>query len=812
MKTENIFAALLLAAAPAWAASPYQKPPKPVLDVLHAPQSPTAIINPSQDRLLLGTAVRQPPIAYVAQPMLKLAGQRINPRTRTQHGAIYFSAFELVSIPAGETSKVRLPEGLRAGMPSWSSDGKLAAFAVIADTATELWTLDAGAAVARRVEGVTLNPTLGYAFQWLPGLHQLLAKTVPAGLGPAPAQPETPPGPEVQEADGKKGPSSTYEARDTLKSAHDEALFDHYGASQLVLIDADDRKVEPLGKPDLYTRLAPAPSGKYLLTERVHRPYSYIATYRRFPSEAELWDFSGKLLRSVASSPLADSVPIWGVPAGPRDFEWAQNGYETLYWAEALDEGNWKNKVPFRDRLMALKAPFTGEPREVLRIPQRLTYIVWGEREDTVFINDEDTPGHWWHTYVADLRAPKPELRTLWSFSTDEKYKHPGWLVGRVNPDGRFQIRQEGDYFYTSGQGGSPEGDRPFLDKVHLGTGQGERLFRSERTAYESFAALLDPAAGKFLARRETPQEPPNYFVRTLKDKKPAEEGEAAWESSRRAVTTLPDPAPALRAIKKKLVKYKRADGLDLSFTLYLPPGYKEGQKLPAVLYAYPLDYADPKMAGQVAGSDQRFTQFYGASQLYYLLDGYAVIDNAQIPVVGDTDKMYDTYLEQLKAGAQAAVDKAVELGVDRERIGVTGHSHGALMTANLLIHTDLFQAGVARSGAYNRTLTAFGFQNERRLFWEAPEVYGTVSAFHHAHKLKKPLLLVHGLADANPGTTPMQSQFLFEAVRGNGGTVRLLMLPHENHGYTAMESVETVLAESLEWLRKYVKKESGAR
>ena len=377
-------------------------------------------------------------------------------------------------------------------------------------------------------------------------------------------------------------------------------------------------------------------------------------------------------------------------------------------------------------------------------------------------------------------------------------------------PNGVRVVLQDKDSIYLDGEGASPEGDRPFLDRLELTTLKTERLFRCDRVSYEQFYAWFDPNAGTFLTRRQSPNDPPNFFVRTLQDRVDAAEGEAVRASTLQAITHLPDPTPQLRAITKRLVTYKRADGVDLSFTLYLPPGYKEGTRLPAIVWAYPLDYADPKMAGQVTGSTQTFTTFGWPLHLFPLLEGYAIIDNPLMPVVGDANRIYDTYMEQLVAGAKAAVDKAVELGVvDRDRIGITGHSHGGLMTVNLLAHSDLFRAGVARSGAYNRSLTAFGFQNERRTLWEAPEVYTKVSPFFHADEIKYPLLLIHGEMDVNPGTVPLQSEKLFEAIRGNGGTARLVMLPFESHGYRAMESTEHVLYEMIAWFDKYVKNAS---
>lgn len=404
-----------------------------------------------------------------------------------------------------------------------------------------------------------------------------------------------------------------------------------------------------------------------------------------------------------------------------------------------------------------------------------------------------------------DVDNPTQKLRLLWDLSLDERYNDPGYPVSRQLANGSWVVRQEGEFIYLHGAGASPDGDRPFLDQLDLKTLETKRLFRSDKTCYERFLSFSGANTQTFITWRQSPSDPPNAFLRTLGGSVDAPAGEAAFSSTQIALTHIPDPTPAVRAIKKRLVRYKRADGLDLSFTLYTPPGYQEGTRVPTILYAYPLDYADAATAGQVSGSQQTFTQLRQYRLL--LLAGYAIIDNAAFPIIGDPKKAYDTYLEQLVADAKAAVDEAVRLGVaDPDRIGVTGHSHGALMTANLVAHSDLFRAGVATSGSYNKTLTPFGFQSERRSVWEAQDVYLKVSPFFSADKLKTPLLIVHGAEDANPGTTPLQASKLYEAIRGNGGTTRLVLLPHEPHWYTAMESNEQLVYEMLRWFDKYVK------
>jgi dipeptidyl aminopeptidase/acylaminoacyl peptidase len=615
-------------------------------------------------------------------------------------------------------------------------------------------------------------------------------------------------GPSIQETGSGQGESSTYETRDTLKDHHDEDLFDWYAASQVALVDATTLAVVRVGPAGNIAAVQPAPDGRHLLVVTLHKPYSYVTTHERFPREVQVWNISKPAAArstTIASIPLADRVPVKGVPTGPRGFAWRGTDPATLIWAEALDGGDWKATVPQRDKVMLQKAPFTAPAVEIARTEQRFTGFAWTEKRDVALLREYDENRRWRRTSLMDVDHPERAPRVLWDLSTDEKYADPGSPVYRQQADGRVLIRVQGDAIFLAGFGASPDGDRPFLDRLELTTRQSERLFRSERDAFEHFVAFTGQDERQFVTWHQSATSPPNAWLRTLGTAASAPAGEAAFASTHAAVTHIVDPTPAVRAIGKRLVTYKRADGVDLSFTLYTPPGYVEGTRLPTILYAYPLDFAEASQAGQVSGSQATFTHLRQYQLL--LLAGYAIIDRASFPVVGDPRKAYDTYLEQLVADARAAVDEAVRLGVaDPERIGVTGHSHGALMTVNLLAHSDLFRAGVATSGSYNKTLTPFGFQNERRSVWEAPEVYAKVSPFFAADKLKLPILIMHGEDDANPGTTPLQSVKLYEAVRGNGGTARLVMLPHEPHWYSAMESQEQQIYEMVRWFDLYVK------
>jgi dipeptidyl aminopeptidase/acylaminoacyl peptidase len=447
-----------------------------------------------------------------------------------------------------------------------------------------------------------------------------------------------------------------------------------------------------------------------------------------------------------------------------------------------------------------------GEPTEIARTEQRFVGFDWSAKRGTALLREYDENKHWQRTFLVDVDHPVAKPPIVWDLSSDERYKDPGQPAYDPLPNGQWVMRMEGDTIFLAGQGASTEGDRPFLDRFDLKTRASERLFRSDKTALEYFLRFPSASSRSFLTWRQSPKEPPNAMLRTFgKAQASAATGEAKVVSTLRAVTHIPDPTPAVRGVRQRLVKYKRQDGTQLSFTLLTPPGYQEGTRIPAILYAYPLDYATASTAGQISGSEQEFMRLDDYRLL--LLSGYAIIDNAAFPIVGDPMKAYDTYLEQLVDDARAAVDTAVDTGVvDRDRIGVTGHSHGALMTANLIAHTDFFRAGVATSGSYNKTLTPFGFQNERRSVWKGQDVYLKVSPFFFADKIKLPLLIMHGADDANPGTTPLQGVKLYEAIRGNGGTARLVMLPHEPHWYTAMESNEQLAYEELRWFDKYVK------
>ena len=735
--------------------------------------------------------------------MLRLAGLRIDPRTNGLHLAPASFAITLVRLADGVKIPVSLPANARAGSLRWSDDGKQFAFSNTTERGIELWIGDAASGKTRKIEGVKLNGVLGDPVDWLPDNRTLVVKAVADGRGAAPQEPQVPVGPSVQESLGKAGPVPTFE--DMLKSPHDEDLFEYYATAQLIKIDAATSGVARIGQPGLLESVIPSPDGKDLLVTRLHRPFSYLHPAREFPQEVEIWNAGGALIYKAASLPLPARVPLGGVQTGPRQFRWIASEPATLMWVEALDGGNPKEKATYRDRLLAIKAPFKGSPAEFFKTEQRFTGIQFGN--DFALVEDYDRNTRILRTLEIDPSKPQSEAKLIWSRNQQDRYKDPGRPVERRFSGGRgpgaffpgsvgggeSTLLQSGDSILLIGQGASAQGDRPFLDRFNLATRQSERLFHCGANDYETVEAVLDEGGTRFITRRESPTEPPNFYLHD--------------GNSEKALTDFKDPAPQLRRIKKELVTYQRPDGVPLSFTLYLPPDYKPGTRLPAVVWAYPREYNDAATASQVSGSLQRFTTLTGYSELFFLLEGYAVLDDAAMPVIGTPETVNNTYVEQIVADAKAAIDKAAEMGVvDPNRVGVGGHSYGAFMTANLLAHSNLFRAGIAESGAYNRTLTPFGFQSERRSFWEAPDVYLKMSPFLLADKIKVPVLMIHGEADDNSGTFPIQSERMYEAIRGNGGTVRLVFLPAEAHGYRAKETIEHVLWEKSRWFDKYVK------
>ena len=787
----------LALASPASAQDGYRNPPPAITAMLDADPTPSLALSPKRDWFVLMDRRGLPSIREVAEPHLKLGGSRINPNTNGAASTGGFEGLSLRKLQGDQVVTVRVPSGGRLSGPSWAPDGKKFVFTQTTDQGIALYLADTTGAV-RQLHGPTLNGTHGAPCQWLDGGTELLCAAVPAGRGAAPAAPVAPAGPVIQESQGRTAPERTYQ--DLLTSPHDEALFAHFFTTQNVIVNIDGR-ITTIGQPGLTVSLNPSPDGQWFIAETIREPFSYQVPWSRFPSRTAIWDRTGREVRLLKDSPVVEVQPVarGAVVPGPRSWRWRGDVAATLMWTEALDQGDPKASVPKRDRILALDAPFTSEPVTFMETEWRAGGVSWG-RADFALMTESWAPTRKMRTWIINPSAPSSAPRLLWERSQDDAYGNPGSPMMRSTDDGRtlLHFSRDGRSLWLTGAGAGPEGDRPFLDRLDIATGRSTRLWQSQAPHYETIVTSIDADRGTFLTMRESQTEPANYWQRDL-----------ILRRAPMQLTHTPDPAPAFAGVQSQRMVYTRSDGVRLTGQLYLPPGYdatRDGP-LPFLLWVYPAEFASADAASQVRGSPYRFTRPGGASHLFLLTQGYGILDNPTFPIIGEGETANDTYVQQLETSARAAIDTLVAMGVaDRDRIAVGGHSYGAFTTANLLAHTRLFRAGLARSGAYNRTLTPFGFQSELRTYWEAEETYRRMSPFTFANQIKDPILFIHGADDNNSGTFPIQSERMYAAVKGHGGTTRLVMLPNESHGYAARESVGHTLAEMTEWLDRHLK------
>mgnify|MGYP005748810847 FL=1 len=777
----------------------YQRPPKAIADIIEAPATPSVSLSAKGDWMLLLESPGYPSIEEVSAPESRIAGLRINPATNGQSRGNYYNGLKLKQVNGGQEFEIKgLPKNAQLSYVSWSPDEKYIAFTNTIANGIELWIADLSTKQAKKLTSAVVNDAYsGRPFEWASDSKSLLVKFIDENRGEMPKYSYVPAGPNVQQNIGKARPSRTYQ--DLLKNRYDEDLFDYYMATQLKLVTLDGKQ-QPVGKAGVIKSVNMSPDGQYLLVETIQKPYSYLVPSYYFPYTVEVWNRDGKVVKELAKLPLAEDIPIAfdAVAKGPRSYNWRPDKAASLYWAEAQDGGDANKEVAIRDYVFTLDAPFSAKPIKIAETKYRYRGIQWGQNNMAI-VNER-----WWKTRaerasLIEPNNPSKAAVVLIERSYEDGYNDPGSPVFTKNQYGRnvLMTDKNGQNIYMISEGGSPEGNRPFVSEFNLKSKKAKILWRSQAPYYERPVDIIDLSSKKIITRRESENDPPNYFVRDLSKK------------SLTQVTKFPHPTPQLEGVQKEMLQYERADGVKLTAILYLPKDYKKGDKpLPVLMWAYPREFKDAAAAGQVKSSPYEFTRINSGSPLFWVTQGYAVLDRTDMPIVGEGDAQpNDTYVEQLVASAKAAIDKVVSMGVaDPKRIAVGGHSYGAFMTANLLAHSDLFAAGIARSGAYNRTLTPFGFQQEERSYWEAPEVYFQMSPFSYAHKVKTPILLIHGEADNNSGTFPIQSERFYNALKGHGATTRLVFLPAESHGYRGKESIMHMLWEMDQWLNTYVK------
>ena len=806
----SVFVFFWLSGTQAQTSLKYQEPPKAIVDLVDTRPTPSVTLSrrdkDGKQWLLIREISGLPTIADLAQPELRLAGLRINPRTNGPSRGRYITALSLKALPDGSEKKATgLPANAKILFAAWAPDARHIFFVNASDdpkdASLSLWIADVATAAAKRVPGIALNGIFGDPCEWMSDSQSLVCKTVVKGRGAAPTKSEVPTGPVVQENLGRVTPGPTYQ--DLLKSPEDERIFDYYATAQIEVVRLDGT-AKAVGKPGVITSASPSPDGRYVMIDEHHHPYTYLLPYGFFPERVTVINLSTGAVKQLTDRPLQDTIPNIhdAVEAGPREFDWRSDAPATVSWVEAGDGGDPRKDVPIRDTIFLLDAPFEGSSRKLVELPVRFRSLSWGNGK-LALVEEER-----WKDRKRVILAVAPDAPaasvTLFDGSSEDRYHDPGRPFEIMNAAGKdvLQTTADSSGVFLRAEGASPEGDRPFLSLMSTANGESKKLWQSEDKFFESATAVLDVAGPTILLRKESPELPPNYYSKNVA------------KDNLTQVTFFPSPYGKAALPKKQVLKYKRSDGVDLSANLYLPPGYKpEDGPLPTLMEAYPTEYKTKSAAGQISGSPYEFPLLYWGSPIPFVTQGYAVLENATIPIVGEGNaEPNDTYVDQLVASAKAAIDEGVRFGVvDRNRVAVMGHSYGAFMTANLLAHSDLFKAGIARSGAYNRTLTPFGFQNEERTYWQAPEIYYKMSPFSYADKIKTPILLIHGEADNNTGTFPLQSERLFSAIKGQGGTVRFVLLPLESHGYAGRESVLHMLWEMNNWMSTYVKNPATA-
>ena len=801
MKKIKLFSLLLLLTSSVFAQVnlDYQKPPKEIMDLVDVPRAPVVVMNTDGDTMLLLYRDSYKTIDELSEEELRLGGLRINPKTNIGSRTTFYNNVKIKDVSETETRDISgLPENPKLSNFSWSPDESKMALTNTTDSGVEVWILDLEKASVSKLTEATLNANMGNPISWFKDGKSLLLNMIPATrkelINTAEAVPT---GPTISTSDGSKAQNRTYQ--DLLQNPNDVFNFEQLATSVLVKKDLDGTATI-WGEADMYSGISFSPDGEYIMTTTIHKPFSYIVPYYRFPETVAVYKKDGTEVKVVNETPLIEELPqgFMATQPGTRRMYWRADQPATLYWVEALDQGDPEVEVAFRDQVYVQKAPFTATPQKIRKTINRFSGITWGNDSTAVAYD------RWWNTrntktYVFNPSDGSNSGTVITDRNYQDTYSNPGNFVTEENEYGRSVLNLVNGNAYLMGDGFSDKGQFPFIDKMNLATQETERIYESEYTdKLENLQEALDIEAGKILVRIEAPTEYPNYYIRNLKNK------------SLTQITNFENPFKSIQDVHKELITYKRDDGLELSGTLYLPVGYdmEKKEKKPMLLWAYPREYKDKNSAAQTTTNPNEFTYPYYGSLVYWVTRGYVVLDDAAFPIVGEGDtEPNDTFIKQLVANGKAAIDAVDELGyIDRNKVAVGGHSYGAFMTANLLSHSNLFAAGIARSGAYNRTLTPFGFQSEERNYWEAPEIYYNMSPFMHADTMKTPLLLVHGVADNNSGTYPLQSERYFNALKGLGATARLVMLPKESHGYAAKESILHMLWEQDQWLEKYVK------
>ena len=778
----------------------YQRPSDEILELVDIQLAPTVLISDNNEYMVLLYRDAYSTIEELSQEELRLGGLRIDPVTNIGSRVTYYNNISIKKLNKNKSDVIAvsgLPSSPRLANLTWSPDQQKIAFTNTTTEGVSIWVLNLKDATVKKLTNARVNANLRDVINWFEDSNYILVKMISKDREELiDTKNAVPMGPTISVSDGKKAQNRTYQ--DLLKNKNDEHNFEQLALSELYKVSMEGKKEMWLGSA-MYGSIGFSPDGNYVMVETVEKPFSYLVPYYRFPSNTTIYTKDAIKVETVLEVPLIEDLPkgFMATRKGRRSLRWRNDKPSTLVFVVALDDGDPKNEVDYRDEVFQLEAPFNGNPISIVSTINRFSGIDWGN-DNIAVVSD-----YWWNTrntktYVFNPSNSLQDPVLIFDRSYDDSYGDPGRFVTKRNTMGSDVLALEENSAYLIGEGFSDEGQFPFVDKIDLITQEKKRLYLSEYNNKLESLREYYPETDQLLVRIESQSEYPNYYFRDLK------------KNSLNQITNFENPFKLIQDVHKEVITYNRDDGLELSGTLYLPVGYnmEMKEKMPMILWAYPREFKDKSSAAQNTSNPNRFTYPYYGSPVYWLTKGYVILDNAAFPIVGEgIAEPNDSFRKQLVSNAKAAIDAVDSLGyIDRYRVAVGGHSYGAFMVANLLSHCDLFAAGIARSGAYNRTLTPFGFQSEERSYWDAPDVYYNMSPFMHADKMKTPLLLIHGEADNNSGTYPMQSERYFNAIKGLGGTVRLVVLPKESHGYRAKESILHLLWEQDQWLENNVR------
>ena len=778
----------------------YQKPSAEILALADYERAPSVSMDTKKEYMLLSYRNTYKTLDELNQEDMRLGGLRINPITNISSTVTYINNVKLRKVAEKVEKQVTgLPQNALITNVSWSPNEKKIAFTNTTKSGVELWVIDVVTATATKITADNLNANLGNPFNWMKDNETLLVKVLPKNR-PAliDVKKELPNGPTVSVSDGSKSQNRTYQ--DLLKNKTDEANFDALVTSELYTVHLSGT-MKLFKSAAIYTGESFSPDGNYLMLTTIQKPYSYIVPLSRFPQKTIVYDLNGNEIKQVNDVPLTEIMPkgFSSVRKGKRSMNWRADLPATLSYVVALDEGDQAKKVDFRDEVFLWNAPFTSEPTSLLKTQQRFGGILWGNDKIAIAYDSwYDTRNT--KTYLFNPSNPNQAPKVISDRNSQDIYSDPGNFETKKNQYDRYVIAIENNSAYLIGDGHTKEGQFPFIDELNFETLKTKRLYTSTfKDKKEDLLSVEDFKKGDVLVMIQSKNEYPNYYLRNIKSKNKLTQ-----------ITDFKNPFESIKNVYKEVIKYKRKDGVELSGTLYLPAGYDrtKKEKLPLLIWAYPAEYKDKNSAGQSDKNPNEFTFPNYGSFVYWVTKGYAVLDDAAFPIIGEgTTEPNDTFIQQLVSNAEAAIDAVDQLGyINRKKVAIGGHSYGAFMTANLLSHSNLFACGIARSGAYNRTLTPFGFQSEQRNYWDVPEIYNTMSPFMNADKIKTPLLLTHGEADNNPGTFTLQTERYFQALKNLGAPVRMVILPKESHGYAAKENIMHLLWEQDQFLEKYLK------